>query len=176
MAITAVILTHNHELCVAKAICQIKESLPDADILVADTFSEDNTIKVAEAFGARTLIIQHFSEALQKAKETNAGTYLLLDPSAGISKNDIALMIDAISNNVDMVIGVTSAKQNLATRIFNKKFSSSTTDPGSPISAFNDKVLESALGSPQTSLTEMTASALAQKLRVQECSIRTSEQ
>lgn len=63
MKIAVIILTYNEEIHIQRCIKSIREFLPE--ILVVDSFSNDQTVKIAEQLGARVLQHKFENHALQ---------------------------------------------------------------------------------------------------------------
>lgn len=63
MNITAIILTYNEEIHLARCLQSIQPLRPS--IVIVDSFSTDNTAKIGESFGARILVHPFLSHASQ---------------------------------------------------------------------------------------------------------------
>src|SRR5208337_2926867 len=53
--ITVAMISRNEERAVAKVIRDVREAVPDAEIVIVDS-SSDNTAQIAESLGARVIL------------------------------------------------------------------------------------------------------------------------
>lgn len=58
MKISVIIPTFNAGVCIGKLLSALRsQDIPPSEIVVIDSSSEDNTVKIAEEFGAKTMVI-----------------------------------------------------------------------------------------------------------------------
>jgi N-acetylglucosaminyl-diphospho-decaprenol L-rhamnosyltransferase len=88
--ISVVIVTYNSAACVASCIASVRGALPDAELVVVDNASEDDTVRESRAAAPEVHLIEcgenlGFGRACNKGAETASGTHVLfLNPDASV--------------------------------------------------------------------------------------------
>jgi len=124
MGTTVILPAYNEATVIGEVICAIKRTLPDAEILVIDDGSEDDTGSVAETAGAR--VIRHpyniGNGAAVKTGIRNADNdkIVLMDADGQHDPEDIPRLLEAAKDH-DMSVGARSADShaNLFRRMAN---------------------------------------------------------
>ena len=109
MRIAVIIPALNEEITIAKVVADFKRELPEAEIIVFDNNSTDNTAKLARKAGARVI---HYKKrgkgnVMQGAFEIiDSGIYVIVDgddtyPAEAVHK----LLKPVLENKADMAVG-----------------------------------------------------------------------
>lgn len=92
MTISAVIVTYNSEACVASCVEELRRCLPDAEVLVVDNASTDDSRVAAERAGATVLPMEHnvgFGRACNAGAERAREDHVLfLNPDVALREVD----------------------------------------------------------------------------------------
>jgi len=127
-SITIIMPAYNEEAAIGKVVSKIRTVVPDAEILVVDDCSEDNTSQAASDAGA-TVIRHPYNKGNGAAVKTgirNASGEILvtMDSDGQHNPEDIPRLIEKIGQ-YDMVVGARmenkegSVHRNFANRIYN---------------------------------------------------------
>lgn len=107
--ISIIIPVFNEEKTISKVIFDFKKELPNAEIIVIDNNSTDNTVKNAKEGGAQILFEKKQGKGyvIRKAfNEIEADVYILVDGDDTYPANEIHKLIEpVISGQYDMVVG-----------------------------------------------------------------------
>jgi glycosyltransferase involved in cell wall biosynthesis len=99
----------NEELTIATVIGDFHKQLPDADVVVINNNSTDQTVNIAKKAGARILYEKKPGKgnAVRKAfAELDADIYVMVDADDTYPANMVSKMIKAVNEEkIDMVIG-----------------------------------------------------------------------
>lgn len=109
LKIAVIIPCHNEELTVANTIRAFQEHLPQANVVVCDNASSDNTADASRAAGAKVIYEgkRGKGEAIRRLfADVDADIYVMTDGDATYDAAAAPDMIRTIlSNNLDMVVG-----------------------------------------------------------------------
>ena len=107
--IAVLIPAYNEEKTIVKVINDFKQELSEADIIVIDNNSNDQTKSLAEQNGAKVLVEKKLSKgnAVRKAfNEISADIYIMVDADDTYPANEVHKLIDPIKNgSADMTVG-----------------------------------------------------------------------
>ena len=107
--ITVIIPCYNEELTIGKVITDIRNTLPEADILVFDNNSTDRTSEIAHSFGAIVVKEKRQGKGFvvqSMFKNVDADIYVMVDGDDTYDISKVNDMIDIIiGNDADMVVG-----------------------------------------------------------------------
>lgn len=119
-SLTILIPCLNEELGVAGVVCEYAAAFPDADILVVDNGSDDNTAEAARAAGAAVITERRRGKATAVATALAAidtDLVLMVDGDGSYPAEGALLLVEEyLREPVDMVTGIRSAQQ--ATEVF----------------------------------------------------------
>lgn len=115
--IAVIIPCFNEEITIGKVICDFKRELPNADIIVIDNNSTDNSIQYAAKAGA--LVIKENQQgkgyAVKRAvNDVKADLYVLVDGDDTYHATDVHAMLNCCSNGIGMVVGNRLTDENKA--------------------------------------------------------------
>ena len=129
-AVSIILPARNEAAGLRKLLPELRRSYPDAEILVIDDGSTDDTRAVAEACGAK--VISHpYSMGNGAAIKTGArrasgNVLVMMDADGQHDPKDIPPMLDALSRGHAMVVGARSARthaslgRRLANGVYNR--------------------------------------------------------
>lgn len=107
--IAVIIPCYNEELTIGKVITDIRNTLPEADILVFDNNSTDRTSEIAHSFGAIVVKEKRQGKGFvvqSMFKNVDADIYVMVDGDDTYDISKVNDMIDIIiGNDADMVVG-----------------------------------------------------------------------
>jgi dolichol-phosphate mannosyltransferase len=124
MNLSIILPTYNESENLKVLIPEIQQNFKDADIIVVDDNSPDNTAKVAESLGVR-VINRKRKEGLGAAlkqgyNEARHEIIISMDADCSISVKDIFRVIEKLENN-DLVVGSKYSKSSEARGFSSKK-------------------------------------------------------
>jgi dolichol-phosphate mannosyltransferase len=124
MNLSIILPTYNESENLKVLIPEIQQNFKDADIIVVDDNSPDNTAKVAESLGVR-VINRKRKEGLGAAlkqgyNEARHEIIISMDADCSISVKDIFRVIEKLENN-DLVVGSKYSKSSEAHGFSSKK-------------------------------------------------------
>ena len=124
MNLSIILPTYNESENLKVLIPEIQQNFKDADIIVVDDNSPDNTAKVAESLGVR-VINRKRKEGLGAAlkqgyNEAKHEIIISMDADCSISVKDIFRVIEKLENN-DLVVGSKYSKSSEARGFSSKK-------------------------------------------------------
>ncbi len=158
-----VVPAYNESANIGGVINDIRDNLPDADIVVVNDCSKDNTKEIAESMGVVCLDMPfnvRYAMAVQAgikyAKDKNYGYVIQFDADGQHLANEAKKLYEEIkSSNVDIVIGSRFAKKtdykHPLARVIGTKLNSmivelfcgkKITDPTSGLQCLNRRVIE----------------------------------
>lgn len=107
--IAVLIPCYNEEITISKVIRDFKKELPNAQIVVCDNNSNDNTSKIAIEEGATVLFEKKQGKAnavLKMFREVDADIYIMVDGDDTYPANSAKELMDVFSTNeLDMLNG-----------------------------------------------------------------------
>jgi len=128
MKISVVLPARDEAPGLAKILPRLQELYPEVDLLVIDDGSKDNTVAVAESFGAR-VISHRYSMGNGAAIKTGARNALgdvvvFMDADGQHDPNEIRILVEKLSTGYDMVVGSRDASghANLSRRLANELY------------------------------------------------------
>lgn len=114
LALSVVIPAKNEVATIGDLVARIRKSVPEAEIVVVDDGSSDDTAAVAKASGAR--IIRH-PESLGNGAAVKSGAraacgrvICFMDADGQHDPEDIATLLEKLESGYDMVVGARSAE------------------------------------------------------------------
>lgn len=114
LALSVVIPAKNEVATIGDLVGRIRKSVPEAEIVVVDDGSSDDTAAVAKASGAR--IIRH-PESLGNGAAVKSGAraargrvICFMDADGQHDPEDIATLLEKLESGYDMVVGARSAE------------------------------------------------------------------
>ncbi|CAK0772101.1 dolichol-phosphate hexosyltransferase [Gammaproteobacteria bacterium] len=128
MKISVILPARDEAPGLAKILPRLRELYPEVDLLVIDDGSKDNTVEVAESFGAR-VISHRYSMGNGAAIKTGARNALgdvvvFMDADGQHDPNEIRILVEKLSTGYDMVVGSRDASghANLSRRFANELY------------------------------------------------------
>lgn len=130
MKISIVLPAKNEALSIGLAIRRIKECQPEAEVIVVNDGSTDDTAQIAEQIGAR--VVHHtYSKGNGAAIKTGAraaggDVLVFMDADGQHDPADIARMLEKMEQGHDLVVGArqkgsqASIGRDLANRLYNR--------------------------------------------------------
>ncbi len=113
-SITIVIPAYNEQESIAHVLAAVAAQLPEAELLVVNDASQDDTAKCALAAGARvvTHAINKGNGAAVKTgiREAHGDVVLLMDADGQMDTAYIPLILDKMADGFDMVVGARTAE------------------------------------------------------------------
>jgi glycosyltransferase involved in cell wall biosynthesis len=109
--VAVVIPCHNEELTVGKVVADFRAVLPEAQILVVDNASQDNTAEVARAAGAAVIREPRAGKGFallsgfRKARADGAVFLVMVDGDDTYPAEDSLKLLEAAKAGAEMVIG-----------------------------------------------------------------------
>ena len=198
VTVAVVIPAYNEEATLANVLEDFCRELPDAELIVVDNASTDNTRNVAAETFERLRCVGRVIQELERGKgnairrafaEVDADIVVMVDADSTYPAADVHRLIAPIrTGQADMVVGDRHAEGRyqhenkrafhqfgnvLVRRTINWLFRANLHDVLSGFRAFSRKFVENfpIMSTGFELETEMTLHALDKRLRVQECSI-----
>lgn len=107
--VSVVMPAYNEGANIAQLLAKVREQLPDAEILVIDDCSQDNTAEQAQLAGAKVLrqSLNKGNGAAVKTgiRQATGDLILLLDADGQMNPNYIPLLLQKFSEGYDLVVG-----------------------------------------------------------------------
>ncbi|MDE2236194.1 MAG: glycosyltransferase family 2 protein [Gammaproteobacteria bacterium] len=129
-SLSIILPAKNEAAALPELLAHLKQSYPQAELLVVDDGSTDDTAKVAESHGAR--VVRHpysmGNGAAVKSGARAAGGEILvfMDADGQHGADDVALLLDKLAAGYDMAVGARNSHsqasfgRNIANRIYNR--------------------------------------------------------
>ena len=163
MKILGIILTYNESNTIKNVVTGIQEELPQADILVIDGSSTDNTLEIVSELGINYIIVPSYfgiggaeETGIKYANQKNYDIIFRVDGDDQHRYSEIKnLLKPLIENKCDFVLGsrylkdtgyITSLLRKIGNIVFSKLILLITklkiTDPTSSFHAFNRNIIK----------------------------------
>lgn len=115
-SISIVLPAKNEAQNLVALLPQIKALLPDAELLIVSDGSTDNTVQVAQKFGA-TVITHPYSmgngaAVKSGARNVRGDIIVFMDADGQHNPADIPLLLEKLSSGYDMVVGARNPKSH----------------------------------------------------------------
>lgn len=111
--VSFVLPAFNEEENIADVIRDIRQEFPDAEIIVSDDGSTDQTVQLAEEAGATVVShpynIGNGAAVKNGIRHASGDLVVLMDADGQHAVRDVHRLLEAMSSNVQMVIGARSA-------------------------------------------------------------------
>lgn len=113
MRVSIVLPAKNEEQGLARVLPALRESMPDAEVIVADDGSTDGTARIAEAHGARVVRTPYSmgnGAAIKRGARAAGGDVIVfMDADGQHDPAHIPALLSKLSEGYDMVVGARSS-------------------------------------------------------------------
>lgn len=108
-SISIILPAKNESIGLAKILPQLKELHPDAEVIVVNDYSEDDTASICQQYDVKLIshpyTMGNGSAIKTGAREATGNTLVFMDADGQHDPKDIQQLLDGINQGYDMVVG-----------------------------------------------------------------------